>query len=165
MTSNYDDLINIAAMQYLPTVDPRLFKAQLIAESNLNPNAVSPVGAIGVAQFMPDTWQDVIRELDYPLDSKATNPSLAIPAAAYYMAKQIEGWTSPRPEIDRYCLALASYNAGFGNMLDAQKFACGALGYAPIAYHLKSVTGGHSSKTTDYVKRIYSIYFRNVVSL
>ena len=160
-----NELINAACSLFLPNVDPRLFKAQLMAESNLDPLAVSPVGAVGVAQFMPDTWQDVIKELDFPSDSKATNPALAIPAAAYYMAKQLKGWTSPRPEIDRYCLALASYNAGFGNILDAQKFSNGALSYAAIIYHLKSVTGGHSLETTDYVKRIYSIYFRNVVSL
>ena len=50
----YDDLIYekaIAAGQ-----DPNLIKAQIWAESNFNPKAVSPKDARGLTQFIPGTW-------------------------------------------------------------------------------------------------------------
>jgi len=38
--------------------DPEIAIKQIQAESNFRPNAVSPVGAQGLAQFMPATWKD-----------------------------------------------------------------------------------------------------------
>ena len=53
--SDYEALIRRAA-QTCPGVTAPLLAAQLDAESGWNPNAVSPVGAQGLAQFMPGTW-------------------------------------------------------------------------------------------------------------
>jgi len=163
MTHQYDALIKQAAEQYLPNHDWRLLKAQYLAESRLDPNAVSPVGAQGIAQFMPGTWSDVAKELGYPADITPFDPEAAIPAGAYYMAKLLNGWSAPRPDIDRYCLALASYNAGFGNLLKAQKAAGGANDYASIIKALPEVTGKHALETTTYVKRILN-YWHGMVT-
>ncbi len=150
----YDERIRQAAEAYLPKRDWRLYKAQLIAESALNPNAVSPAGAQGIAQFMPGTWAEVSQELALPPTAEATDPLFAIPAGAYYMGRLVGKWTSPRPDIDRYCLALASYNAGFGNLLKAQWITGGANDYATIIAALPQVTGAHADETTRYVPRI-----------
>lgn len=159
MTKIYDIAIERAVQEYLPSYDWRLFKAQLIQESRLNPTAKSPVGASGIAQFMPHTWQDMIREMKMPKGTKATDPAYSILAGSYYQAKMINGWTAPRPVMDRYCLALASYNAGFGNLLKAQKHANGASDYKTIISHLRFITGDkNSGETTGYAKRILSIY-------
>jgi membrane-bound lytic murein transglycosylase F len=163
MPTQYDELIRAAVAQYLPDHDWRLLKAQYMAESRLDPNAVSPVGARGIAQFMPATWDEVSQELGYPSDASPFDADLAIPAGAYYMAKLLNSWSAPRPDLDRYCLALASYNAGFGHLLKAQKAAGGANDYASIIRALPQVTGHHAAETTAYVKRILN-YFNQMVT-
>jgi len=143
-------------------VDWRLLKAQYYQESRLNPAAVSPVGAAGVAQFMPGTWQDVSRELGYD----GLHPHMAEPAilaGAYYMAKLRIFWSAPRPEADRYSLALASYNAGAGHLVKAQRLCGGVNLYQKIAHCLPDVTGRHSRETITYVKRIWKYWMQMLV--
>lgn len=163
MTDQYDSLIERAVKIHLPDTDWRLYKAQLMAESNLNIHAVSPAGAEGIAQFMPATWKEVAEELRFIAGITPFNPDYAILAGAYYMRKMKNGWTAPRPEIDRYCLALASYNAGLGNLYKAQKAANGANDYATIMSALPSITGRNSTETIEYVKRILS-HFNDLVT-
>ncbi|HEX5763017.1 MAG TPA: transglycosylase SLT domain-containing protein [Solirubrobacterales bacterium] len=86
-------------------VSAALLAAQLKAESNFDPYAVSPAGAQGIAQFMPGTA--AAYGLDDPFDPKA-----AINAQAHLMSdllRQFDG--SPQ-------LALAAYNAGPGAVED-----------------------------------------------
>jgi len=129
------------------------WKAQLWQESRLNPRAVSPVGAAGLAQFMPATWSQVVRELRLPPEARVDS-DLAIDAGAYYMAKQRKAWSSPRPIEDRQQLAQASYNAGLGNILAAQRACRGAVLYDDIIACLPAITGRHSRETIDYVDRV-----------
>jgi hypothetical protein len=77
-----------------------LLAAQLMAESNFNPFAVSSAGAQGIAQFMPGTAASY--GLDDPFD-----PVAAIDAQAHLMSDLIRQLGSPE-------LALAGYNAGPG---------------------------------------------------
>ena len=81
-------------------MQPELLAAQLQAESGFNPNAVSPAGAQGIAQFMPATARAV--GLRDPFD-----PEQAIDAQARLMSGLLRQFgTIP--------LALAAYNAGPG---------------------------------------------------
>ncbi len=79
-------------------VSAALLAAQLMAESNFNPFAVSPAGAQGIAQFIPSTAASY--GLDDPFD-----PVAAIDAQAHLMSDLIRRLGSP-------ALALAAYNAG-----------------------------------------------------
>jgi Transglycosylase SLT domain/D-alanyl-D-alanine carboxypeptidase len=79
-------------------VSAALLAAQLMAESNFNPFAVSPAGAQGIAQFMPSTAASF--GLHDPFD-----PEEAIDAQAHPMSDLIRQLGSPQ-------LALAAYNAG-----------------------------------------------------
>lgn len=131
----------------------RAWKAQLWQESRLNPAAVSPVGARGLAQFMPATWREISAAMSYGLVSPH-DVQPAIEAGAFYMARLRRGWSSPRPALDRHWLAAASYNAGMGNILRAQKACGGRALYAEIIACLPQVTGRHSAETITYVERI-----------
>lgn len=152
--AQYDRQIQAAAGHYLPGVPWRLWKAQLYQESRLDPDAVSPAGAVGIAQFMPATWLAVSRQLGYGLiDRRLAAP--AIEAGAYYMATLRAVWSSPRPEHDRHSLAMASYNAGTGNMLAAQRACGGALLYDDIMICLPQVTGRYAAETIGYAPAIW----------
>ncbi len=77
----------------------RDFFARLIwKESRFDPNAVSPAGAEGIAQFMPGTAQ--MRGLADSFDAEQ-----AIPASAAYLAELAAG-------LGNVGLAAAAYNAG-----------------------------------------------------
>ncbi len=79
-------------------VSAALLAAQLMAESNFNPFAVSPAGAEGIAQFIPSTAASY--GLADPFD-----PVEAMEAQAHLMSDLIAQLGSPQ-------LALAAYNAG-----------------------------------------------------
>lgn len=158
-SSQYDSQIKAAAKRYLPGIPWQLYKAQLYAESALDTCAVSPVGAQGLAQFMPDTWAQISRELKLG-EASPRMAAPAIDAGAYYMASLRLQWSAPRPEYDRHSLALASYNAGLGSLLKAQKRCNMASLYPDISACLPQVTGRHAQETLTYVPKIWDTYRR-----
>jgi surface antigen len=78
------------------------FLRQINAESGFNPNAVSPAGAIGIAQFMPATAAG--------LGINPWDPVQALDAAARFMATLISSYGGDEAK------ALAAYNAGSGTV-------------------------------------------------
>lgn len=152
--SKYDREIKAAVILYWPDYPFwTSYKSQLYQESRLDPAAVSPVGARGLAQFMPATWTDVSKAMGLGLMSPhVVGP--AIEAGAFYMRSLRRSWSAPRPLEDRQKLAQASYNAGMGNLLKAQRECGGSNLYAEIIACLPLVTGRHSRETITYVERI-----------
>lgn len=90
------------------SVSAALLAGQLMAESGFDPNAGSPAGAQGIAQFMPSTA--AAYGLEDPFD-----PVAAIDAEAHLMADLLRQFGSSE-------LALAAYNAGPGAVE-----ACGCI--------------------------------------
>jgi len=86
--------------------------AQLEAESGWNPKIASPVGAQGLAQFMPGTWAT------WGNGGDVLDPVAAIGAQGRFMgdlyrrAQDLAKGTS----LDPVGLALAGYNAGWGRV-------------------------------------------------
>ncbi len=157
--TEFDDAIKQHHTHFGLPLDWRMLKAQLVAESGLNPTAKSPVGALGLAQFMPKTWDEVMKGLGLPADTPRTDTDTSIKACAYYMRSLFGKWKAPRPEIDRYCLALASYNAGMGNILKAQKLATEKHPFATVIAQLPHVTGNDNARQTQaYVARTLAVY-------
>src|SRR5262245_186391 len=60
VTDRYDDTFRKYAQRFFgPGYDWRIFKAQAMAESNIDMNAKSWVGARGIMQLIPSTFKEV----------------------------------------------------------------------------------------------------------
>lgn len=80
------------------SLDPALLKAIAKVESSFNPKAISPKGALGLMQLMPETAELV--GVENPFD-----PLENLKGGALYLKKLLE-------EFGDLELALAAYNAG-----------------------------------------------------
>ncbi len=112
--SPYDDLAKKYASQY--GQDWRLITAQMYQESKFDPEAVSWVGAQGLMQVMPSTGEELgFTDLHEPQES--------IHAGVKYMRQLINRFDHNLPMEVRIRFALASYNVGYGHVLDARRLA------------------------------------------
>ncbi len=97
-------------------IPPDLFVKQIKMESGFNPDALSPSGAEGIAQFMPGTAAGLGIDPWDPVD--------ALQGAAQLMARYQHNYG------EDYAKALAAYNGGSGTLqyclthYGAQWFAC-----------------------------------------
>jgi len=96
-------------------VDYELLQALIAAESGFNHTAVSPKGAIGLMQLMPDTARryGVNSDRHGPLERKLTDPKTNIRAGTRYLRDLINMFPGQLE------LALAAYNAGEGAVMRA----------------------------------------------
>ncbi|TLQ39027.1 peptidoglycan DD-metalloendopeptidase family protein [Streptomyces marianii] len=113
----YAQLILDAAAACDAGLPPAILAAQLKQESGFNPDAGSPVGAQGISQFMPGTWQTW--GVDGNGDGKRDvwDPEDAIPAQGKFMCSLVKkGKAHPQYNGSPIELALAGYNAGWGRV-------------------------------------------------
>ena len=135
------------------------FKAQAIVESGLDPEAVSPAGALGVMQLMPGTAADMAKKLKLPNTPQV--PHINIRLGVAYARQCWDMWKDERGK-ERLRFMFGSYNAGPGNILKAQRAAKRYLLYPDqwlsIVSCLPEITGKHAAETINYVQRIERIY-------
>lgn len=98
-----------------PQLDWTLLKRQAQAESGLDPDAVSPVGAKGLTQFMDATWKEwEANEFGPSIPPNrhvsVFDPEEAIRAQADVMQWLLGIWNGDPAK------ALVSYNWGLGNL-------------------------------------------------
>jgi hypothetical protein len=102
-------------------VDPALIAALLQQESGFNPKARSPVGAIGIGQFMPATAKG--------MGVNPWDPASAIDGSARYLKNSLKTFGGNEK------MALASYNAGAG----AVKKYGGVPPYKETQHYVKAI--------------------------
>jgi hypothetical protein len=112
-------------------ISPTYFTRQIMLESGFNPNAISPSGAVGIAQFEPSTAAG--------LGFNPYDPIAALKGAANYMASLSAEYGGD------YTKALAAYNAGSGTVNSAiQRGGANWLSLMP-------------AETQNYVARITGV--------
>ena len=124
---NYGELAASYARRY--GLDPEIFVRQMVQESGLNPDAVSPKGAVGIAQIMPGTARDPGYGVSPITDP--TDPEEALRFGAQYMRAMLDKYGD-------YGLALAAYNAGPG----AVDKAGGIPPFQETQNYVASILGG-----------------------
>ncbi|MBH2996310.1 lytic transglycosylase domain-containing protein [Serratia marcescens] len=116
------DIVSAAEQRFgLPT---GLLSAVISKESSGNSKAISPKGAIGLGQVMPDT----ARGMGYDPEELKRNPAMQVEAAGRYLKQMLDAHGNVTD-------ALAAYNWGPGNV---QKFMRGEKTQIP-------------AETVDYV--------------
>ncbi len=140
-----------------PAFNWRHFKAQAIAESRLKENAASHVGAVGLMQIMPATYEEITKRHRH-IKGSSSHPKWNIAAGISYNRSIWNIFKAERPFQDRLDFTFGAYNAGKGNIIRAQKRAkrsgINPDVWSSIEQTLPQVTGRHSKETLDYVTKI-----------
>ncbi len=99
--NDIDNLINYYSNKR--NIPPSLVRSMINAESNFNPDATSPKGAMGLMQLMPSTVMDLGVQNPY-------DPEDNIRGGTALLKNLLDSYQGD------YKLALAAYNAGKGNV-------------------------------------------------
>jgi hypothetical protein len=148
------------------TFDWRLIIATIQQESSFRHDAVSPKGAYGFLQIMPETGEELVINVSHIYDFRT--PEQNIIAGIHYLWIQFNRFYSKGMDsTEGLKLALAAYNAGPGRVLDAQQIAI-YLGEDPNKWEtIKTILPLLSSKYYTLHKYIWpagrprSGYFNN----
>jgi len=144
-TDEYDRHFKKYSKRYFgPLFDWHWFKAQAIAESGLDQNAESKVGARGLMQILPSTFEEITEKNPHYLE--LDDPRWNIAAGIYYDRTLYRKFPKV-PEQERLYMALASYNAGYGNVLRAARKSRDRDSWEDLKEHLPG-------QTRAYVYRI-----------
>ncbi|GKW40971.1 transglycosylase SLT domain-containing protein [Pectobacterium parvum] len=139
------DVIRSARLDWGMNAPIADFAAQLHQESGWNPRAVSPVGAQGLAQFMPTTsdwFSGIVPELRA---NQPFNPAWAIRALTGYDRWL---WTriSASNDCERMAMTLSSYNGGLGWLQrDKQRAKIAEKDILRWFDHVETVNAGRSA--------------------
>lgn len=160
ISSRYDGTFRKYTKRYFgPAFDWKYFKAQGFAESGLNANAKSWVGARGVMQLMPSTYHDIASHR--PDFGSIDQPEWNIAAGIMHDHYLWDLWKNQIPDDERHRFMFASYNAGEGTITRAAAVARAKLGqpdWPNVERIAPTVRRWRYTETLGYVRRIDSTY-------
>jgi soluble lytic murein transglycosylase-like protein len=157
----YDDLFRKYSKRFFGVgYDWRYFKAQGMAESNLDSAAQSYVGARGIMQLMPSTFAQIqSRRTEFEsIDHVEWNIAAGILHDRYLWQR----WKDLGMDEERRRFMFASYNAGEGPILRARGLArtrqLDAHAWASIEQVAPEVRRWRYRETVGYVRKIQRNY-------
>lgn len=159
--SRYDETFRRYSKRYFgPGFDWRRFKAQGMAESGLDPEATSYVGARGIMQLMPATYKAISsRRPDF---GAINDPEWNIAAGIMHDRYLWKLWSASISERERPAFMFGSYNAGEGTIKRARAAAKGTVGrdeeWAHIEQVAPTVPRWRYRETLGYVRKIERYY-------
>jgi membrane-bound lytic murein transglycosylase F len=159
--SRYDETFRRYTKRYFgPGFDWRRFKAQGMAESGLDPEATSYVGARGIMQLMPATYKAITSKR--PDFGAINDPEWNIAAGIMHDRYLWKLWSKSISEPERPAFMFGSYNAGEGTIKRARAAAKGAVGsdeqWAHIEQVAPKVPRWRYRETLGYVRKIDRYY-------
>jgi membrane-bound lytic murein transglycosylase F len=159
--SRYDDTFRHYTKRYFgPGFDWRRFKAQGMAESGLDPEATSYVGARGIMQLMPATYAAITSRR--PEFGAINDPEWNIAAGIMHDRYLWKLWSASISERERPAFMFGSYNAGEGTIKRARSAALDRVGAAEAWAHIEQVAPEvprwRYRETLDYVRKIDRYY-------
>lgn len=136
----YSEYVELYAEQY--DIPPHVLYAVIKTESGFDSSAVSKKGAVGLMQFMPDTFSWITDEMlfEHLADGMRYDPETSVRYGAWLLShlyKRYGDWP----------VALAAYNAGIGTVdgwLEDPELTDGEGGLKSIPY----------KETRNYVKKV-----------
>ena len=136
--------------------DWRVFKAQAMAESEMNPDARSWVGARGLMQLMPSTYKEI--QSRSSTFGSIDDPEWNIAAGIMHDRGLWRRWERDSIDVDRREFMFASYNAGEGTIMNAQR-ACVAKAldrrsWSSVEAVAPNVPRWRYRETLGYVRKI-----------
>ena len=157
VTDRYDETFRKYSQRFFgPGYDWRIFKAQAMAESNIDMNAKSWVGARGIMQLMPSTFSEI--KSKNPEMMSINKPEWNIAAGIYYDRQLWKQWTEQQGEQETVPFVMSSYNAGRGTLLRAQgvakKKTLDPVVWMSIETIAPEVPRWREEETLAYVRRI-----------
>jgi membrane-bound lytic murein transglycosylase F len=155
--TRYDDLFRKYSKRFFGVgYDWRYFKAQGMAESNLDSAARSYVGATGIMQLMPSTFAEIqSRRTEFEsIDNVEWNIAAGILHDRYLWQR----WKDLGLDEERRRFMFGSYNAGEGPILRARGMArqreLDAHAWASIEQVAPEVRRWRYRETLGYVRKI-----------
>ena len=138
--------LNVSAESQNRKISPNLIWSIMKAETQYKQDAISPVGAVGLMQFMPYTSQKVAAMIKDPYDlQNLFKPEVAIQYGAAYLKKLSVEFDGQLP------LIAAAYNGGPHRVkLWLRNF--GEIDFDVFVEHIPFM------ETRTYVKRVLSFY-------
>jgi soluble lytic murein transglycosylase-like protein len=158
------ELVRAAHGQWGLTAPVALLAAQVHAESAWQPQAVSRVGARGLAQFMPATatwWCAAQRTA--AADCVPENPTWALRAMVGYDRWLFERLAAAGEEPDRLWAMLRAYNGGLGHWQAEARNAAGGGTARPTRAAVDAACGtarrhvSHCAENLGYPHRIMRV--------
>lgn len=136
----YAEYVELYSEKY--GVPEALIYAVIRTESDFDSGAVSPVGAVGLMQMMPDTFRWLTDEIlfDHLESGMLYDPETNIKYGTYLLSRFYDRYGS-------WEVTLAAYNGGVGNVdkwLEDPAYADGEGGLKKIPF----------KETRNYVKRV-----------
>ena len=151
----YPDIVMEMSAEY--DVDPYLVAAVIHCESSNNKEAVSPVGAMGLMQIMPDTggWIAGKLEMEDFTEKQLFEPETNIRFGCWYLNYLSDKFDGNRISV------LAAYNGGPGNVekwLNDERYSQGGqLTYIPFPEterYIEKVQRAYEKYLTLYEKEL-----------
>jgi soluble lytic murein transglycosylase-like protein len=147
--------IRVAARNSIPAT---LFQKLIQTESNYDPKALSPKGAMGLGQIMPKTAKELgLIVGDDKTPGSVWHAESNLDASARYLKKLFDKYQNEGiSKKEAWSFAAGAYNAGMGNISKA----INKILYEPVktwdqvATVLPQVTGIYSQETIRYVNRL-----------